>query len=369
MNVLPPMRREILFQVLKIVFLSSALSLFLILSIYFSAKNPKNTLIFNYQSINSLLIMSDNLDSLFLAQNNLIQLRKKEVESFEDNLVKLENEKVNIDSFKKIRELFEKYKNNEKKMGYNEYFILRSLLKEQIQNYQEKTSKIIVDRESFTTKVLILSVIIFLISLIVSVYYSEKISGKIAYPIKKISEVLQNKPSFGQKLKFPLPENLEIKNLIIELNELWKRLSEINNNNVKSLNAQRNEFDVVLDTIEDPIVVLDHLGKIEHHNKFFANLVGAKPNSLNFQAWNDVSLSSLSYLQLRNLLRNENMEESLFWAVLDNSDKIFRLRKRYIFDSNKKRCGTIFILHDITYSFPLEKFKEMSLKLKESQTK
>ncbi|MBX9840113.1 MAG: hypothetical protein K2X69_17575, partial [Silvanigrellaceae bacterium] len=336
MNVLPPMRREILFQVLKIVFLSSALSLFLILSIYFSAKNPKNTLLFNYQSINSLLLMLDNLDSLFLAQNNLIQLRKKEVENFEENLAHLEKEKDNLESLKKMREIFEKYKNNKRKMDYNEYFTMRSILKERIQNYQNKTSKIIADRESFTTKVLILSVIIFLISLSISIYFSEKISGKIAYPIKKISEVLQNKPSFGQKLKFPLPENLEIKNLILELNELWKRLSEIHNNNVKSLNAQRNEFDVVLDTIEDPIVVLDHLGKIEHHNKYFANLVGAKGHSLNFQAWNDVSLSSLTYLHLRNLLRIENMEETLFWTAVDHSDKIFRLRKRYIFDSNKK---------------------------------
>jgi PAS domain S-box-containing protein len=157
--------------------------------------------------------------------------------------------------------------------------------------------------------------------------------------------------------------------LILELNELWKRLSEIHNNNVKSLNAQRNEFDVVLDTIEDPIVVLDHLGKIEHHNKYFANLVGAKGHSLNFQAWNDVSLSSLTYLHLRNLLRIENMEETLFWTAVDHSDKIFRLRKRYIFDSNKKRCGTIFILHDITHSFSSEKFKEITLKLKDSQSK
>ena len=65
MTALPPMRREILTEVLKIVFLSGALSLSLIISIYFSGKNPKSVFFINYQAINSILVMSDSWDSFF----------------------------------------------------------------------------------------------------------------------------------------------------------------------------------------------------------------------------------------------------------------------------------------------------------------
>lgn len=369
MNVLPPMRREILFEVLKIVFLSSALSLFLIISIYFSGKNPKNAFYINYKSMNYLLIMSDNWDSIFLAKNHFIEIKKKEIDDFENSLIYLEKGSENIDSLKKIRTLFDKYKLMDKKVEYNEYIKIREILNKLIQNYQVLSEKIISDRESFATKILILSCFVFFISLIISIYFSEKISARIASPIKKISDILRNKPLLGQKLKFPQPENLEIKNLIFELNDLWKRLSEMNNLNLKSLTAQRNELDAVFDLIEDGVFILDHVGKIEHHNKVFANIIGVKSNHLNFQFWNDVSVSSLSYLQLRDHLRKENGDESLFWAFVDNADRIFSVKKQYIYDGNKNRSGTIHVLREMNRFLPAENFSEIVLKLKDSQSK
>jgi PAS domain S-box-containing protein len=372
MTALPPMRREILIEVLKIVFLSGALSLSLIISIYFSGKNPKSAFFINFQSINSILVMSDSLDSLFLAKNHLIQLRKKETDDFEMSLQYLEKYNENnaeSDSLKKIRVLFENYKSNDKNLGYSEYIKLRELLRNLIKENQKVNSKIIIDRESFATKILILSCIIFLLALSISVYFSEKLSGRIAQPIKKISEILQHKPSLGQKLKFPQPENLEIKILIIELNDLWKRLGDLNNTNVKNLSAQRNELDTVFDTMEDAIFILDHLGKIEHHNKVFSRIMGAKNHHLNFQPWNDVSLSSLAYIQLRNLLRKENFEEADFFANVDGVSRIYHVRKRIIYDGNKNRCGTIYILHEVTNTLSSEKFSEISLKLQEYQSK
>lgn len=372
MTALPPMRREILAEVLKIIFLSGTLALFLIVSIYFSGKSPKIVFFINYKSMNSILAISDSCDSFFLAKNHLIRLRKKEVEDFELSLTYLENYFNNndtIQSLQKIRELFENYKLNNKNFEYTEYIKMRAYLRILIKENQKINSKIIEDRESFATKVLILSCIVFLLSFLISVYFSEKLSGKIAQPIKKISEILQNQPILGKKLKFPQPENLEIKNLIIELNDFWKRLGELNDTNVKNLNAQRNELNTIFDTMDDAIFVLDHLGRIAHYNKVFSSIMGAKKQYLNFQYWNDVSLSSLSYIQLRNLLRNENFEEVDFFATVENIGRIYRVRKRIIYDANHCRCGIIYILHEITNTLSPEKFSEMSLKLQEYQSK
>ncbi|APJ03739.1 PAS domain S-box protein [Silvanigrella aquatica] len=372
MTALPPMRREILTEILKIVFLSGALSLLLIISIYLSGKNPKSVFSNNYQSINSILVMSDSLDSLFLARNHLIELKKKEMEDFQsalDYLEKYNENPIEIDLLKKIKVLFESYKLNDKNLIYSEYVKMRELLKKLVEENQKSNAKIIADRESLTTKILILSCILFCFALFLSVYFSEKLSSRIAQPIKKIAEILQHKPSLGQKLKFPQPENLEIKILLIELNDLWKRLSDLHNANMKNLNAQRNELDAVFDAMEDAIFILDHLGKIEHHNKVFAKVMGAKANHLNFQAWNDVSLSSLSYIQLRNLLRKESFEETQFYAVVDQVGCLFQVRKKIIYDNNKNKCGTIYILHDITNTLSPEHFSELSLKLQEAQSK
>lgn len=372
MAVLPPMRREILAEVLKIVFLSGALSLTLIISIYFIGKNPYNIFYLNYQHINSMLVISDTLDSIYLTKKSFKQLQNNEKNDLELSLKYLEKNidyNLGLKLIKKINILIDEYKNNGTYLSDGQFIQIRKLLRSLIQENEKNNSKIVLEKELFSKNVLFLSFFIFLLALFIAVYFSERLSGRISHPIKKISEVLQYKPNLGQKLKFPEPENLEIKNLIIELNDLWKRLSDLNSANIKNLLVQRNELDAVLDVIDDAIFILDHLGKIEHHNKTFAQIMGARKNYLNFQPWADVSLSTTSYIQLRNFLRKDNFEEGNFFASVDGRGHVFHVRKRIIYDGNKNRYGTIYILHDISSTFSSEKFSEISMNLQDAQSK
>lgn len=366
------MRREILIEVLKIIFLSGTLGLFLIIFIYFSSKNPKNVFFVNYQSTNAIMLMSDSLDSIYLSKNDNFSLLENEINNFRsslDFLDKYYNNEVNTHALKKLRILFERYLKNKESLNYNNYAKMQEYLRIIMKDNQKHISKIIADRESFSTKMVFLSCLVFILALLISVYFSEKLSHKIAQPIKKIAEILQNKKLLDQKLKFPVPETLEIKLLILELTDLWKRLSDSHKQNLKNLQMQRNELNAVLDAMEDGIFIVDLQGRIEHYNKIFAKILGALEQSLSFQPWHDVSLSSLAYVQLRNLLRKENFEESEFFATVDEIGRIFLVRRKIIFDEYKNRCGTIYILHDITNKFSINKFQELSLRLQEEQSK
>ncbi|KAB8033513.1 PAS domain S-box protein [Fluviispira multicolorata] len=370
MIALPPMRRGILKEVLKIVFLFGALGFTLILFIHFSSKNPKNLISLNFQASNVIIEMFDHWELLndHNINSNLVVTENKK--SFQQSLDFLEKYYSTNDTSIILHEMhliFDKYKIKNNEISRQDYLQMRKLLKKIMKENQYKLSTLILSRERFSNKMVLLACLIFLIALGFSVYFSERLSSRIAYPIKKISEILQSKPDLNHKLKFPPPETLEIKVLTIEFIELWKRLSDLHKKNLKNLKLQRNELNAVFDSMEDAIVVLDNKGKIEHYNKLFLQIIGAKNESLLYQPWSDVSLSSITYMQLRNLVRNDNFEESNFWAFVDGNETIFRVRKRIINDEDKQRNGVILILHNLSNRYSAAQFKEIAIKLKTEQ--
>ncbi|WP_186644387.1 PAS domain-containing protein [Fluviispira vulneris] len=370
MNTLPPMRRGILREVLKIVFLFGFLGFILIIIIHFSSKNPKNLYLLNFKSTSSIVTMYENWDTLYTKRLNHSETTVEHVKNFQISLDFLQNYYSTNQSYivlYEIKKIFSKYNNNENAIRVADYNKMKDLLRKIMLENQYKLSKFIVDRDSFSNKMVLLACFIFLVALLFSIYFSERLSSKIAFPIKKISEVLQCKPDLNHKLKFPEPETLEIKFLTIELISLWKRLSDLHKKNLKNLRIQRSAMNTVFDAMEDAVVVVDSYGKIEHYNKLFLSVIGAKDLSLLFQIWYDVSLSSQAYIHLRNLVRRENFEESNFWAIVDGNECIFRVRKRYFYDEDMSKSGFIIVLHNLNNRFSSMQFKETAIKLKSEQ--
>ncbi len=371
MNTLPPMRRGILKEVLKIVFLFGFLGFILIIIIHFSSKNPKKLYLLNFNSTSSIVSIYENWDSLYTKRLNQSETAKDDILSFQksyDFLRQYYNtSQANVVLFE-INKIFIKYNKNENIISVKDYAKMKDLLRKIMLENQYKLTKIILDRDSFSTKMVLLACFIFLVALLFSIYFSERLSSKIAFPIKKISEVLQCKPDLNHKLKFPEPETLEIKFLTLELLSLWKRLSDLHKKNLKNLRIQRSAMNTVFDAMEDAVVVIDSYGKIEHYNKLFLSVIGAKDSSLLFQIWYDVSLSSQAYIHLRNLVRKENFEESYFWAIVEGNECIFRVRKKYFYDEDMSKSGFIIVLHNLNNRYSSMQFKETAIKLKSEQS-
>lgn len=356
--ILPPLRRRVLGQIIKIIFLFGSLCLFLIIAIHMSEPDPKKLFVENHKLTSEVISMLEKLD--FLNSNTLLKTNEEKILLKKELLNSIQRVKKNNKSGSEqitIEQIEELLKDQEKPDSYVKMPKLLVHLIEQTQTNIEETLN---HRISFSKRVAIGACVIFLIGLIISIHFSEKLSESIAQPLKKITEVLQNKTKLNEKLKFPQPTSLEIKVLILELNDLWKRLSELNSKNLKNLESQKREMGAIFSAMEDAAVVFDSQNRIQHYNQGFLEILGLHDDKLIYeQKWDDLSLMSEAYLELRDLLRKDNYEETLFNCQIKGSEKIYRARKKLITDSLHNKLGTALLLHDITEKLPPHRFTEI----------
>ena len=365
--VLPPLRRRVLVQIIKIVSLFACLGFSLIVVIHGSVSNPKIIVTRNQQITNEIIYMLESLDFINSINDEKSTLDPTEMQNkFKSSIEWLKkNNPSNAEeiTLTQIEGIWKKYSLSSG--DHNDYIKIHQLLMRLITENQTAVSDTLNDQIAFSKRMTFLACIIFLIGLGISIYFSEKLSDSIAQPLKKITEILQSKPKLHEKLKFPIPTSLEIKVLILELNDLWTRLSELNMKNVQNLDFQKKEMEVIFSAMEDAAVVFDSQNRIQYYNQGFLDILGINDEKLILeQKWDDLPLVSDSYLQLRSLLRKNNFDEILFTCVIAEEDRIYRARKKIVFDSAQNKSGIIFLLHDITKKIPADKFKETLKSLK-----
>ncbi|WP_158997231.1 transcriptional regulator [Pigmentibacter ruber] len=346
MSVLPPMRRGIAIEVLKILLLSNLSSLILIFIVYFIGKNPKNYIALNTQNLQSLLYVSTQFDNIF-SSNSRYMFSKDELQKLNDSFYTLEKrniENIKIIELKKIINNYIKYQ----KMTNKDYVFSREILNYLINNNYENMSKEILEKENFSTYILGLCCALFFISLFISIYYSERLSEKIATPIKKISEILKFKPDLGQKLKFPEAENVEMKTLILEFSELWNRLSDLNRFNIRNLRYKEWEINEIINFYSNGIFVLNHLNKVIYYNHILRKIIGAENYEIKGNNWYDLSISSNNYIIIRDLIRKGAFDKKETDLVFENIKKPYIIRKSEIKDQH----GNLdFIIYELVQDF------------------
>ena len=361
--VLPPLRRQVLRQIIKIVLLFACLGFSLIVIIHESVSDPKILINQNHQITNEVISMLESLDflhskAIVKAAPDRLKLHNKfesSLEWFKKNS-KVAEEQITI---QQVEELWQKHNKDETVIAPNDYITMRQLLIRLIAENQTDVAQTLSHQISFAKRMAFLACIIFLIGLGISIYFSEKLSRSIAQPLRKITEVLQSQPKLHEKLKFPIPTSLEIKVLILELNDLWKRLGELNSKNIQNLESQKREMEAIFSAMEDAAVVIDSQNRVQYYNRGFLDILGLEDEKLILdQKWDDLSLMSDSYLQLRGLIRRENYDEILFTCIINEEDKIYRARKKTVLSSSQNKIGIILLLHDITKKLPFDKFRD-----------
>lgn len=196
-----------------------------------------------------------------------------------------------------------------------------------------------------------------ILGLLLSLIISDGLSQKLAEPLKNVSEVLRSGPLIEKALKLPKPNTLEMKILTTELKQLWQRLSDLQKLNLDELAMQRNRLETVLSAIEDAVLVLDDNGTILHVNDGFLRLLNIKLDFVKGQNWFDLSFSEPNYLKLRDFLKSDLQASNTVEIELDSKKLVYAIRRREILENQKKRLGTVFLLHDISESRLKERLK------------
>lgn len=373
--ILPPLRKKIFIEIVRIAFLLTCFGIILLVVVHKSSFISKSIIEKNHVRTNQFITMVetwDILNSKSLLKTDIEKEKlKKEFSDLITFIKKNEMKNENLVTISEIETQWNEIKTNKlNKINDQFYLSIKKLLMRMIRDNQITMAENLNHQIYFSKLAALFGCLLFFVGFLVSIYFSHRLSSNIAWPLKRMIEVLQGRPKLHEKLKFPIPTSLEVKILISEIDDLWKRLSELNNRNLRYLKSKQREMEVIFSAMEDAAVFFDAVNKIQYYNDGFLDILGVQDEKLiSEHKWDDLPLMGDSYLQLRKLLRINNFDEVLFTCVVNNEDRIYRVRKKIVSDENHDKLGIILLLHDITKRLPPETFKETlhTLKMKKNE--
>lgn len=207
------------------------------------------------------------------------------------------------------------------------------------------------------SRVLLGAILLFIVTLLYALYLSDALAERVSRPLKDIAEALRNKPVPGQKLKLPTPTSLELRILTFEMTQLWKRLSELRELNIEEIANQRSKLEIVLESVEDAILVLDGYGTVLQCNPGLSRLLGLPEAAVEGHHWRDLSTSDPNYLSLRETLVPNLAKDTTLELDVGGTARIYSARCRNILNEAKESIGTLYLLHDITEVRQRERLK------------
>ncbi|NHZ47414.1 PAS domain-containing sensor histidine kinase, partial [Nitratidesulfovibrio liaohensis] len=134
------------------------------------------------------------------------------------------------------------------------------------------------------------------------VLLADGIAARVSHPLRRAAEVFKERPRLGAPLHLPPPQTLEVRVLFDELVRLWGRLSELDALNVGSLTAEKRKLEVILESADDAILVLDGTGTVAHVSERMLPLIGLPREQVLGMPWADISTAAPNYLALRTAL-------------------------------------------------------------------
>jgi len=143
---------------------------------------------------------------------------------------------------------------------------------------------------------------LFLAGTLWAVLLADSIAARVSHPLRRAAEVFKERPRLGAPLHLPPPQTLEVRVLFDELVRLWGRLSELDALNVGSLTAEKRKLEVILESADDAILVLDGTGTVAHVSERMLPLLGLAREQVLGMPWADLSTAAPNYLALRTAL-------------------------------------------------------------------
>jgi len=169
---------------------------------------------------------------------------------------------------------------------------------------------------------------LFVLGTLWAVLLADSIAARVSHPLRRAAEVFKERPRLGAPLHLPPPQTLEVRILFDELVRLWGRLSELDALNVGSLTAEKRKLEVILESADDAILVLDGAGAVAHVSERMLPLLGLAREQVLGMPWADLSTAAPNYLALRAALDTTLHGKRDVTLTEDGEDRIFVARRR-----------------------------------------
>ncbi len=347
----PPLRKIVFKHSLLIIGLYTLVGVVMMGAVFLASGITPKLIHLNYDSIAAATQMNTAWEALKNPQDHNEKPQIAWIKEFDD-AISFEDRNISEPGEQKIakniRNLWITAQKNINQIDPLTFKEMRSYLSELIHINEVGMFNLAIDSNILSHRAFIVSTLLFVFSILLSLYLADNLAITITTPIKELAETLRRKPLPGSKLKLPKPTSLEMRIFTHEMLQLWERVSELQKLNLEKIFSQGKKLEAVLSSVDDAILVLDNQDQVIHCNQGMVKLIGLDLSDILGQCWQDLPSLSANYIQLRNLLKPDIISDQVAEFELDQRMRVFSGRCRPFFDEQGRQIGSIYLLHDIT---------------------
>ena len=171
---------------------------------------------------------------------------------------------------------------------------------------------------------------------------ADSVAERLSHPLRR------ERPQLGRKLHLPDPQTLEVRLLFDELSRLWDRLGELDALNVHKLVAEKRKLEIILESVEDGVLVLNAAGDVMLVSRRMLSLLALGKEDVLGKPWNDLSTSAPNYMALRDGLRGDMQGTREITLRIGGEDRVYAGRRRSLLSNKGVVTGQVFLLSDVT---------------------
>ena len=355
MIVLPTLQRRIRRDYFRLVIVFGALGLLLVVAVFVAGRIPTLMVRMNYDSIAWVRDMETAMNALRFPEQYPENAPERWREIFETSFAKA---KANVTEseepliLERLQRAWGRFQANAAagRGVDDDYKELRLTLTALVQVNEQGMLERLGHNALMRDATMLGAALLFVLGTLRAVFMADAIAGKVSHPLRRAAEVFKARPRLGSLLHLPSPQTLEVRILFDELERLWGRLSELDALNVGSLIAEKRKLEVILESADDAILVLDGRGDVAHVSQRMLALLNLDVTRSLGMPWRDLPTTAANYLALRGVLNSELQGKRDILLLKDGEERVFTARRRDLIAPDERIVGQVFLLGDVTES-------------------
>ncbi len=193
---------------------------------------------------------------------------------------------------------------------------------------------------------------------VLGLIFSLILSKNLTSPLKKITQATEEIAGGNYDVNISPQSNDELGHLAGEINSMSQKLKNFHALNVNTIIAQKQRNEAIIDSISDPIIVVDDRCNIIDINPTAALLFNAKPKLAEGRHYLEVVEDRTLYNQIQATAESGepsqlNAEESVLNLEKNGIEYFYRYVTTPVKTEDGKRLGVVLLLQDVT------KFKQI----------
>lgn len=355
MIVLPTLRRRIRRDYLRLVIVFGALGLLLVVAVFVAGRIPTLMVRMNYDSIAWVRDMETAMNALRFPEQYPENAPERWREIFETAFAKAKGNITEPEEPLILERLQRAWGRFQAKAATgrgvdDDYKELRLTLTALVQANEQGMLERLGHNVLMRDATMLGAALLFALGILRAVFMADAIAGKVSHPLRRAAEVFKARPRLGSLLHLPPPQTLEVRILFDELERLWGRLSELDALNVGSLIAEKRKLEVILESADDAILVLDGRGDVAHVSQRMLALLNLDVTRSLGMPWRDLPTTAPNFLALRGVLNSELQGKRDILLLADGEERVFTARRRDLVAPDERIVGQVFLLGDVTES-------------------